>query len=177
MIQRIQSLWLLLAATAIALMFAFPIATFHSESTGGMIYDAEYNVLVKTGEVSCSDATMDEMITAGLPAMVNTAWLLTVLTILTGVLTCIAIFMYRNRVRQMRVVAFAFLLNVILIGLILLLFVKNFQTAFDQLTATQSAMHYSLSMWLPMISILFLLLAQHGIRKDEAKVRAADRLR
>ena len=105
-------------------------------------------------------------------------WPLIALAAIVMVVAVACIFMYRNRVRQARVVMVAFVLD---LAYVFLLFfwavdayadtVKNYMHLND-LTVT-----WTLGAYAPMASLLLLFLANRAIRKDEAKVRAADRLR
>ena len=180
MIQRIQSLWLLLAATAIALMIAFPIAKYDSASQAGFKVSAELNLIAE------DNPEMMEQIEGGIDVVMAQSgyihtWPILVMAILMVVLIVASIFMFGNRMRQLRVVSVSFLLNAMYLFLIMFWAADSFQDSFEQFASTlgcaESSMSYTLGTWLPIVSIIFLLLAQHGIKKDEAKVRAADRLR
>lgn len=82
----------------------------------------------------------------------------------------VAIFLFKNRILQMRVVAIAFLFNAILIGS-LYYFSDKYEKLFN-VTAK-----YQLGTLLPIIALLLLVLANKAIRKDEIKVRQSNRLR
>jgi hypothetical protein len=97
---------------------------------------------------------------------------LLVLVILSLILTLTAIFLYKNRKTQLLLVNVAFLLHIVLIGLIFLYYVGHFEVAFK--VAQPS---YQAGIFLPIVSLLLLILASRAIRKDEALVKSADRLR
>jgi hypothetical protein len=64
------------------------------------------------------------------------------------------------------------LTNIVLVMVIFFFYATKIKT----LTMTEPEYNYT-GMVLPLVSILFLILANQGIRKDEALVKSADRLR
>lgn len=183
MIQRVQSILLALTAVTIALLFRFPISTYVAEP--GI---QNYTVNAKLNLIPQAAPTMNDQILAGSgtvnmdPSLGNVqTWPMIVLALLVAALSLAAIFMYKNRVLQLRVVAFAFLLNVIYEGLIFLFYVDKFgkgvETFANSLQCGVTHTAYAAGTWIPIASIVLLFLAQRAIRKDEMKVRAADRLR
>lgn len=183
MIQRVQSILLALAAVAMVLAFRFPIATYVAEpGVQNYTVNSSLNLIPK------ASPAMNDQILAGSgtvemdPSLSNVhTWPLMVLALAVAVISLAAIFMYKNRVLQLRVVAFAFLLNVLYEGLIFLLYVDRFGKGAEafanslQCGATHTV--YATGTWIPVASIVLLFLAQRAIRRDETKVRAADRLR
>ncbi|MBP6532245.1 MAG: DUF4293 domain-containing protein [Bacteroidia bacterium] len=87
-----------------------------------------------------------------------------------GVLALISIFMYKNRNLQIRASNLALLINCGLIGLL-------FFSADSMSTTFQSKVHYLYGSYLPVIIAIFLFLAIRFIKRDDALVRSADRLR
>jgi len=92
---------------------------------------------------------------------------------LVAVLSVVCIFLYKNRVLQMKIVRLTILLNIVIIGLIFLVYAKiietNLLTSPDYLD--EAGIYFTL------ISLVFLILANRSIMKDEKLVRSADRLR
>lgn len=86
-----------------------------------------------------------------------------------GVLTFLAIFLFRKRNVQLRLCNVLLLLCCGLVGL--LFFVA------DTFTGNNQEIHYLYGSYLPIIQIVFIFLATLFIRRDEALVRSADRLR
>ena len=179
MIQRIQSIYLLLAFLAMAACFMFPTATFTSVGSGGMEISGELNLIPKESH----DAQMQAQIQSGGPVTMGQrgfvkTWPLVVLTILTAVIALVSIFLFGNRVRQVRVVAVGFLLGVVDVFLI---FIWAIDSYVDGATApfqcTEVDVTYGVGTWCPIAAVVLLFLAQRAIKKDEAMVRAADRLR
>ena len=105
-------------------------------------------------------------------------WPLVVLTIASGLIALGSIFMYKNRVRQMRVVAVGFLLGVVDLFLIFIWAVDSFvDQATQAMACTEVHVSYGVATWAIIAAVVLMFLAQRFIRKDEEKVRAADRLR
>jgi hypothetical protein len=141
MIQRIQSLWLLLAAVAAGLMYKLPI----------------YAGVLNTG--------------APKELLVGQSYLLFIVTAVLVVFPLITIFLFKNRTKQKQLIWVTLLLNAVFIGLVWMQ-VDDFTTA-NQFTSSV----YKIGAGLPIVSIIFLLLALGGIRKDEKLVKSAERLR
>lgn len=162
MIQRIQSLYLLVVAVLSGLSFVFPLAIF--ECSG---YDpALYNLIPKT--VS-AEATYIPQTTI--------AWNAIAFPVVVGLLSLIAIFMYKNRMRQIKVVAVAFLLSVIYAGLLFLWIIDAQVSALAEQNVTVTKIIYGTSTYFPIAQIILLILSQQAIRKDEKLVRSSERLR
>ena len=157
MIQRIQTVYLFLAAVAGILLFFFPLANYYNEMLGN------YRLLITGME------TMDPN-----PKIVFSPWFTSPLWIITAIaslLPLITIFLYRQRILQIRLVAFNILFFILLVVLIFLFYAGKIEET------TQITPAYQTGVFLPLISLIFLVLANRSIRKDEAKVKAADRLR
>jgi uncharacterized membrane protein len=96
---------------------------------------------------------------------------LLVFYLLGGVLALVSIFAFRRRMVQIRLGIFSFI--AILIGMILtaILFMQ------DAITEHTVQPDDRAGIFLPVASLILLLLAQRFIRKDENLVRSMDRLR
>ncbi len=157
MIQRIQTLFLLLALISGALVFYFPLADFYHELYGN------YKLFVT--ELKSMDPD---------PKMTTSIWFNSPLWLTAGaslILTLITIFLYKNRITQLRLVAFNILLNVSFVVMIFIIY-SNKITKLTQIEPS-----YQLGIFFPLISLVFLILANRFIRKDEVLVKSADRLR
>ena len=87
-------------------------------------------------------------------------------------------FLFKKRVTQMRVVAIAFLLGVVDIFLIFIWAVDSYISKVTvPMACTDIDVHYGIGTWCPIVAVILMFLAQRAIKKDEEKVRAADRLR
>ena len=156
MIQRIQSLYLFIVAIACTLLFFFPMIDYIDPVQG------TYK-LFATGMKSYSDLP-------GLLFFWETFPIL-ILVITSLVMAVITIFLYRKRKIQFQLVNINVLLNVVLIALVFLLYSRIFENRL------QIPSNYQFGMYIPLISLVFLVLASRSIRKDEAMVKSSDRLR
>ncbi len=144
MIQRIQSIWLLLAAIAILCLLFVPVLT-HKSSESIFILNG-YGINNKPTNV-----------------------LLLVSTVLAGLISLLNIFNFRNRKLQIRVAS----LNILLIlGLSFWL-----SQLAKQLPGGIESSDIGVGLFLPLIAIIFTLLAIRGIKNDDKLIRSADRLR
>ncbi len=147
MLQRIQTVYLMLAFIASALLFTkLPIAVFPFPDGGDIIF----NIVGKYEIIST------------LPLLLLNGALV--------LLTFIPTFLYRNRPLQYKLTMFGFLINVILIIVI-------FFTADSLQNQLNMEAKYKLGAILPLISLVLLILASKAIRKDEKLIKSADRLR
>lgn len=152
MIQRIQTIWLLLAAITISFLLFIPMVT----TTVGNV---EYRVLAtglyqKTGEVS-------KQIEAYLPLLIS--------TIAVAVMCLVNIFNFKNRTTQKRLI----IANVLLI-IGLSFWCSQYA---KKIPGGLETANYNVGMFLPVIAILFCILAIRGINNDDKLIRSADRLR
>ena len=157
MIQRIQTLYLTATVIALVLLFSFPLANYDKGMQG--IY-----TLSVTG--------MKYMIDP--PVYVN-FWLTFPMLFMVAamiILAVSAIFLYKKRMTQLLLVNIVFMLNVILIILIFIYYIEHFR----QMLQLPSS-HYAFGVYIPLITLVLMILANRAIRKDEALVRSSDRLR
>lgn len=157
MIQRIQTIFLLLALISGALVFFFPLADFYHEFHGN------YKLFVT--ELKSMDPD---------PRMTTSIWFNAPLWICAGaalLLTLITIFFYKNRLNQLRLVAITILLNITFIVLVFLIYANKITRL------TQIEPSWQMGIFFPLITLVFLILANRSIHKDEALVKSTDRLR
>ena len=179
MIQRIQTLYLMLAVAAMAACLMFPIATFDMPETSAGTMSGELRLLPHEG------ALQGEV--AGVPMVLSqknfiNLWPLWAVLAIAAVTTVVSIFLSQNRVRQMRLVMLPFLMTLVYVFLVFLWAVDAFVGNVTRPlalpdTATDVHVVYGIGTWAAAVALLFLFLANRAIKKDEAKVRAADRLR
>ncbi len=143
MIQRIQSLWLLLSALVVVLLSRFA---------------------VYVGNLG--DGAKKELMTAERLHMMIVALLLIIIPVIT-------IFLFKNRPGQKQLIWVHILLN-----LLMLLFFYIAKGAFlhGQSPPFVSS-RYSFAVIVPVISIIFDIMAYRGIRADEKLIKAADKFR
>ncbi len=92
-----------------------------------------------------------------------------VLMSLSGVLSIVTVFLYRNRMLQSKMcVCNIFLLLAWYVGYVVLI---------KKVASPDAAFHVSFALCLPMVCILLNIMARKGILNDEKLVRAADRIR
>ncbi len=188
MLQRIQSFYLVLVVVGIILMFQFPIARYTLPGfIGPDPLTSELSLLDKSS-VYANDSHSIEDITYIGQDIVNLKgrWVLTVTAIIVGIIALVSIFLFKNRILQMRVVACGALLNVVYLFLLFFWAINGTGGSGGYLNALQQ-MHFTtetitVSMLTPgtitpIVTLILLYLAQRAIKKDEIKVRAADRLR
>ena len=157
MIQRKQSIFLLLAALCGVLTFFFPIETFTQ---------AERAFVFSTSGLFQGDGTPIVDAAPKLPYSVLFAFFSTVL------LACI--FLFKDRKRQLLIVRTA---NLLLIGVTVFLFITSNSVRAYLEQGGRVNSQFGAAAVLPLAMIVFTFLAERGIRKDEALVRSADRLR
>lgn len=145
MIQRIQSLFLLLCSASFFGLFGLPFAT-SSVSMPDIFSDMVYNI-------------SDNAILLGL-------------CVLGGLVSLGAIFLYNNRELQIKISYVATVLA-ILLPLTAFLLIYNEGTG----GANADKIDDAPGLYLPLVGIIFSVLAARFIRKDENTVRSMDRLR
>ncbi|RKD19044.1 hypothetical protein BCY91_14305 [Pelobium manganitolerans] len=153
MIQRIQSIYLLLASLAIYALYLFPIVnTFSPLGARKIMVTGVY-------EVINNQVAQTEPFT-----------LLTIATALVGLIPIVLIFLYKTRKKQATLVY----LDVVLV------IAYSFWLAQSVKGVAGKALEisdYSIGAGLTSVSILFLILAAKGILRDDKLVKSADRLR
>ena len=156
MIQRKQTLFLLLAVIVCALGLFFPIGSIAPEGMGtdSMVY----NLGVVTGE-------------GGL-AISATCIPLFVLVSVTAILSLVTIFLYKNRKVQMSICKCTMLLQVLwVIDYVLILL------GIIPVPEVQGKMDIEFAACLPIVSLILVAMAYKGVDDDEKLVKAADRIR
>lgn len=147
MIQRIQSIFLFLAAAAAFCLFAFPFASSNKAvSDSAILGDQVYNI------------------------QDNIALL--ALFCLAGGLAFVSIFLFNNRKRQLLVARLAIIANIIGFILALILFFND-----KAIGSSDATVDDGIGVFLPAVFLVFGLLANHFINKDEKLVKSMDRLR
>lgn len=154
MIQRIQTIYLLVAFISMLLIFLFPFA--HIMTIDGELLLFKYRGI---------DATEIP------PGIMNpNAWFLSVLCGLILVISFVSMLMYKNRTKQIRLSMFNMLLMIGL-GFLVWFYLSNFATAVN------GTIYYKFPIILPAIAIILTFLAYKAIKKDEKLVRSVDRIR
>ncbi|WP_124980239.1 DUF4293 domain-containing protein [Nonlabens xiamenensis] len=136
MIQRIQTIYLLIAAAI----------------SGGLIWVVEDFIDGEGNEF----VGMDESLYFGI-------------FVLSAVMSSIAIFLYKNRQLQTVVNRLNILLNLFILGV----YVYSSLTMSGETAVSEKG----IGMFIPILSIVLIVLANKAIRKDEQLVKSVDRLR
>ena len=156
MIQRVQSVFLIFVIIVQIILFFTPLAVFISDTSYYQLFLTQMKNMTPN-----SNMDMSRMI----------AMPLSIMNVVIIILAAITIFKFKNRVLQMRLNRFNILLIIILVVGIL------FGYPQWMLQQAGSIVTYEYGTYLPLISIIFLFLANIYIHKDEKIVRSADRLR
>ncbi|HEX2922206.1 MAG TPA: DUF4293 domain-containing protein [Bacteroidales bacterium] len=102
-------------------------------------------------------------------SVIQQYWPFTILMLIVPVLCLVIIFLYGNRKFQMLLTSF------LIFGIVLLIIAGIYYTFFTIKTGT--GLVFGVKLILPILMLIFSILAYRGIRKDEAIVRSYDRLR
>ena len=155
MIQRIQSVFLFMAAAFAGVLFFVPIASFdHGTDLMNLsVYGVEPQV----------DALYFGS-TYALPLLVLAALML--------LLPLVVIFLYKKRELQLKLSSLNVFLNAIFCGLIFLYYVSNVQE-----TIAADEVKYYFGTYVPLINMVLSVLAMRWIRKDIELLKSVDRLR
>ena len=158
MIQRIQTVYLSLALIALAMLFFFPMASFLSDLSYLKFYITGVKNMAPGGEV---------------PLNLNLVSPLILGTIILLALAAITIFLYKNRARQIQLTSIAVMLNILLILSVLFIYIP----LIERRTGIKPDYAGGLGIYLPIVSLMFLVLANRAIKRDDKLVRSSDRLR
>ncbi len=155
MLQRIQSIYLLLAGLAIFALFLFPLA---------------HNVYIDSKPITITVTGVFEDVN-GQQAHTQFFTALAVVTGIVGLLPLVLIFLYKNRKQQIALCYSA----------ILVIFGFSFWMAQTVKQIMGSVMldthNWGIGLFLSSISILMIIFAIKAIQRDEKLVKSADRLR
>lgn len=157
MIQRIQTVWLLLATVVILGLFMFPYLNYIDLVGLG-------KKLFVTGEYS---AVNNESVKQ------NNFLLQTIATVVVALAPLAAIFQFKNRKFQLKLIYLSILL-IVLMGT--WMYFTSVSTL-DLISQNFGANNIGVGFFLLPIAIIFLAMAIGGIRKDEKLIKSADRLR
>lgn len=147
MIQRIQTVYMLISAILLGLLFAVPFAD--------IAYEGNFYVFNINGIV-------------GQEGLKENGWAIAGFIGLILLLHVIAIFMYKKRILQIRFLVLSILLSVGLFGMFYFFTYYSFDGA---------DISFRIPVVFPLISLIFDYLAIRGIGKDEALIRSMDRIR
>jgi len=153
MIQRIQSIYLFLAAILITAVYFLPLLGM--EGNENIVYTFYTNGVLMDGQQT----------------LILSTWPVSIMVGAIALLLFINIFLYKRRIIQMRICIYSILL---ILGLYFLIwFYQNQFSAQIPIEEVQ----YFYGLIFPLLAIVFIWMAFKGIRKDERLVRSYDRIR
>lgn len=152
MIQRIQTVYLALALIFIGLMSWLPMGEIAVELE---VYRFNIKGLVNTAN--------QNVVVSGMP--------LIILMVLIEIIQVLIIFLYKNRIRQIRLATLNLLLMLGLFGVSMYFLYSSASDFNEPLKIFKVAMAF------PLVAAIFNYLAIRAIGKDEALVRSIDRIR
>lgn len=147
MIQRIQTVYMLLSAILLALLFVLPFADIAANAE---VY--QFNI---------------RGISANSELLAN-GWPVAMLICILVLVHVFAIFQYKKRVLQMRLLVFAILAGLGLFGMFFFFTYYGFEGA---------TVSFKLAVAFPLVACILDYLAIRGIGKDEALIRSLNRIR
>lgn len=153
MIQRIQTLYLLLVVFLSVLQCFLSIGQFGTADT---VYDWKFSEVVDTEN----------------GIVLLSTWAMAVLQVVMGVVALVTMFLYKKRSLQMRLSVF----NVILMGSSYLLY-GYYYWLIRQYIDELMFLDVTVATAFPLVSLILTVLALRAIWKDEVLVRSLNRLR
>ena len=152
MIQRVQSVYLLVATILLVIAMCLPIGQF----------------IATDNITTCTFKPLGVTLTDG---AFQSTWGLFGILLLSAIVTFCTIFLFRNRMLQVRMTIFSSILLVgyYIAGIVFFFALKD--------SLNMPGFRVNLSICLPLICIILNYLAFRAIYRDEIMVRAADKLR
>lgn len=147
MIQRIQTVYLIISAILLGLLFLLPFAEIAKD---GMVYLFNFMGISLDGTLKENGFSI---------------------SILIGIIIAlhgVAILSYKNRIRQIRLLVLSILLMLGLFGMFFFFTYYSFDNA---------QISFKISIVFPVVAIILDYLAIRAIGKDEALIRSIDRIR
>ncbi|GMQ30413.1 DUF4293 domain-containing protein [Algoriphagus confluentis] len=158
MIQRIQTIFLFLVVVSMGV------------TLGTGLWQ---QVLAASGETwSLSAFAMTQSDASGEVILASSKWYLAALASFAGLLALISIFQYKNRTRQMML---NMINSLLMVGLVAAVFLTT--NGVNEAIGAEAAGSYQIGFWSVLAAMVFNMLANRFIRKDEMLVRSVDRIR
>lgn len=156
MLQRKQSLFLLVALIANVLTFFFPLIRFLSDEAIFEMY-------------ACRIQSPDP--TASIEFNIFLMVPLALLLLISAIMTIYTIFRYKKRMMQLQLIRINVLLSIICVIGIFFIYPYLIKPQIEASAYFKTGAHF------PLISLIFLIVASRFILKDEKLVRSIDRIR
>lgn len=162
MIQRRQTIFMLLSAIISGLLFFMPLASFEAG-------DSAMRFTIFGIQNPIETLTLSKSYT----------WPIIALTVLMTVLPIYTIFIYKKRELQVKLCHLAMLLNIVFIGLVFLYYDNDIQKIIAAVEGDSYELDvaYFFGMAFPLVNLVLEILAIKGIKKDIALLKSIDRLR
>ncbi|MDR7132175.1 glucan phosphoethanolaminetransferase (alkaline phosphatase superfamily) [Algoriphagus sp. 4150] len=158
MIQRLQSVFLLLVAAAMGFTLGL---------------DLWVQEAADSGEVwSLNALFLEQRSATGEVLQTSSNWYIAAMAAFVGLLAIISIFQYRNRGRQMMI---NMMNSLVMVGLVAIVFLIT-NSMNTELAAADNG-EYQIGFWAILIAMVCNMLANRFIRKDEALIKSVDRIR
>jgi len=154
MIQRIQTLYLIVAALLLAALFFVPFAELTGKDGAHYLFNIS-GIIVNSSDSSTS---------------LDNAWPVLVLVCLSLIMVVISIFLFKNRITQIRI---SYISISLLFGLKALMYYYTWSSN----NVPIGGLHSKIYAALPLIAAILVFLAIRNIRKDENLVKSIDRIR
>lgn len=160
MIQRVQTIFLFLVVICMGVTIGSPLWVQNQTGSG-------------TGDSwELTAFVLNNVDPSGEVIQSSSKWYIATLASFAGLLALISIFQYKNRTRQMM---FNMINSLIMVGLVVAVFLTT-NGINSAINAVESG-SYQLGFWVILAAMVFNMLANRFIRKDEALVRSVDRIR
>ncbi len=157
MFQRIQTLFIIGAFAACAACFFLPFWVYASTNPDYVYQISLFSIKLISGNEQIID--------------LGTLPILVIICVST-ILTIVSLFSFKNRQRQIKINNYNVFLTILFIGTIYL-WIPHMLDGFLR-TAVP---HWQFGLILPLITMVFLIIANVFIKKDDKLVKSADRLR
>ncbi|HIY76674.1 MAG TPA: DUF4293 domain-containing protein [Candidatus Sphingobacterium stercorigallinarum] len=157
MIQRIQSVWLLVSSLVLFGLFLFPYVGYID------LVGLGKNIYVTGVYSSVNNVATKE----------SGFLLMTIVTVLLGLFPLFIVFKYKSRKLQLKLI----LGQVVLLCLMAIWMFVAASRILDQINQTIGANNIGVGFFLLPVSVICLAFAIKGIRNDEKLIKSADRLR
>lgn len=156
MIQRIQTFYMLVIVVLSAITLFSDLGGLQNQETGEL-FTLSYRGLFE------KDVTNDLVFS-------SSVWLLTALMVIIPIISLIAVFLFKRRLLQIRLLIFNL---VLMAGFYGLLFIYLWQFG----KSTETKMYLEMVTAFPLVNIILSVLAIRAIGKDEALIKSLNRIR
>lgn len=150
MIQRIQTIYLLLISICFTLILFFPIAEIND------------NILSVWS------------LKSSIGVVLSPTYYLGLLSLMIATISLVTIFLYTKRMLQNKLCVAMFIMIILFLSLMFFIYPEF---VFYKMFGKDAVINFSIYSIIGVLPLAFVMLANKAILKDEKKVRAADRLR